>query len=352
MKQIRTALLSFGMSGRVFHAPFIHQHAGFELYAVWERTKSESVTIYPNVKIFRSMDELLADESIELVVVNTPTNTHFEYAKKALEAGKHVVVEKAFTTTTEEAIILRDLAFKQKKQISVYQNRRWDSDFQTVKQVIDNGWLGQIIEAEFHFDRFKHSLSEKTHKEIPTPGAGLLSDLGPHLIDQALYLFGMPEQLFADIRTLRTGSVVDDYFDLLFYYPDLRVRLKSSLLVKEPIPSFIVHGKLGSFIKTRGDIQEAALIAGEVPGKEHWGEEPTTAMGLLHTTINGIETRKEIPTIAGNYGAYYHEIYLALRGNANVPVTATDGIRVMQILEAARLSTKEQSVVKLNENVS
>lgn len=349
MKQIRTALLSFGMSGKIFHAPFIHQHPGFELYAIWERSKSESITIYPDVKIVRSMDELLADESIDLIVVNTPINTHFEYAKKVLEAGKHVIVEKAFTTTSEEAIILRDLAIKKNKHIAVYQNRRWDSDFQTVKQVIDHGWLGPIIEAEFHFDRFKHSLSEKIHKETPTLGAGLLSDLGPHLIDQALYLFGMPQQLFADIRTLRDGSLVDDYFDLLFYYPDLRVRLKSSLLVKEPIPSFIVHGKLGSFLKTRGDIQEAALIAGEVPGKEHWGEEPTTAMGLLHTTINGIETRKEIPTIAGNYGAYYHEIYLALTGKGNIPVTATDGIRVMQILEAARLSTKEQRVITLNE---
>lgn len=349
MKQIRTALLSFGMSGKVFHAPFIHQHPGFELYAIWERSKSESITIYPDVKIVRSMDELLADESIDLIVVNTPTNTHFEYAKKVLEAGKHVIVEKAFTTTSEEAIILRDLAIEKNKQISVYQNRRWDSDFQTVKQVIDHGWLGSIIEAEFHFDRFKHALSEKIHKEIPTLGAGLLSDLGPHLIDQALYLFGMPQQLFADIRTLRAGSLVDDYFDLLFYYPDLRVRLKSSLLVKEPIPSFIVHGKLGSFLKTRGDIQEAALIAGKVPGKEHWGEEPTTDMGLLHTTINGIETRKEIPTIAGNYGAYYHEICLALTGKGNIPVTATDGIRVMRILEAARLSTKEQRVITLNE---
>lgn len=350
MKQIRTALLSFGMSGKVFHAPFIHQHSGFELYAVWERSKSESNAIYPNIKIVRSMDELLADESIDLIIVNTPTNTHFEYAKRALEEGKHVVVEKAFTTTSEEAIILRDLALKQNKLISVFQNRRWDSDFQTVKQVIDNGWLGTIIEAEFHFDRFKHSLSEKIHKEIPTLGAGLLSDLGPHLIDQALYLFGMPQQLFADIRTLRAGSLVDDYFDLLFYYPDLRVRLKSSLLVKEPIPSFIVHGQLGSFIKTRGDVQEAALIAGEVPSKENWGEEPRSAMGLLHTTINGIETRKEIPTIAGNYGAYYHEIYLALTGKGNIPVTAEDGIRVMQILEAARLSTKEGRAVKLNKD--
>lgn len=348
MQQIRTALLSFGMSGKVFHAPFIHQHPRFELYAVWERSKSESIAIYPDIKIVRSLDELLSDESIDLIIVNTPTNTHFEYAKKVLEAGKHVVVEKAFTTTVEEAVILRDLALKQNKLISVYQNRRWDSDFQTVKQVIDHGWLGAIVEAEFHFDRFKHSLSEKGHKEIPALGAGLLSDLGPHLIDQALYLFGMPKQLFADIRTLREGSLVDDYFDLLFYYPNLRVRLKSSLLVKEPIPSFIVHGKHGSFIKTRGDIQEAALIAGEIPGKEHWGEEPTTAMGLLHTTIDGIETRKEIPTLAGNYGTYYHEIFLALTGKGDIPVTATDGIYVMQILEAARLSAAEERVIKLN----
>lgn len=242
MQQIRTALLSFGMSGRVFHAPFIHLHPGLELYGVWERTKSASLEFYPGIRIFRSLEELLADESIELVIVNTPTNTHFEYTKKVLEAGKHAVVEKAFTTSVAEAIELQQLAAQQHKKISVFQNRRWDSDFKTVKKIVAEGWLGDITEAEFHFDRYKEELSPKMHKEIPGPGAGVLNDLGPHLIDQALFLFGMPDAMFADIRITRPVSQVDDYFELLLYYKTMRVRLKAGYLVREPLPSFIVHG--------------------------------------------------------------------------------------------------------------
>jgi len=348
MQTIRTAVLSFGLSGKVFHAPFIHLHPGFELAAIWERTKSESAAVYPYVHIARSMEELLDDPRIDLIVVNTPTGTHFEYAKKALEANKHVIVEKAFTTTVNEAIELDRLAVAKNRLLSVFQNRRWDSDFQTVQQVINDGLLGHVHEAEFHFDRYKEELSPKLHKETAAPGAGLLYDLGPHLIDQALCLFGMPDAVFADIRILRQHSQVDDYIDLLLYYPSTRVRLKSSLLVKEPIPSFIVHGSAGSFIKSRADIQEAALLAGAKPDQPHWGEEPASEMGLLHARINGVDERKKISTIAGNYGHYYARIYDALTGKGNNPVSAKDGIRVMQLLEAARKSSQEKKLIELH----
>jgi scyllo-inositol 2-dehydrogenase (NADP+) len=348
MQTIKTAILSFGLSGKVFHAPFIHLHPGFQLKTIWERTKSESTAVYPYVHIVRSMEEILDDESIDLVVVNTPTGTHFDYAKRALEANKHVVVEKAFTTTVEEAIELDRLATEKKRLLSVFQNRRWDSDFQTVQKVITDGLLGQVHEAEFHFDRYKAELSPKLHKETAGPGAGLLYDLGPHLIDQAVCLFGMPDAVFADIRTLRNHSQVDDYIDLLLYYPSISVRLKSSLLVKEPIPSFIVHGSHGSFIKSRADIQEAALLAGEKPDQPNWGEEPATEMGLLNTRINGVEERNTIPTIAGNYSHYYARLYDALTGKGENPVSAKDGIRVMQILAAARKSNQEKKVIALD----
>ncbi len=348
MQTIKTAILSFGLSGKVFHAPFIHLHPGFELTSIWERTKSESVVVYPHVHIARSLEELLDDKSIDLIVVNTPTGTHFDYAKKALEANKHVVVEKAFTTTVDEAIELDRLATEKNKLLSVFQNRRWDSDFQTVQKVISNGLLGSVHEAEFHFDRYKEELSPKLHKETAGPGAGLLYDLGPHLIDQAVCLFGMPDAVFADILTLRNNSQVDDYIDLLLYYPSIRVRLKSSLLVKEPVPSFIVHGSHGSFIKSRADIQEAALLAGEKPNQPNWGEEPESEMGLLNTKINGVEERKKITTIAGNYSHYYARLYDALTGKGNNPVSAKDGIRVMQILEAARKSNQEKKVIELD----
>ncbi len=347
MQQIRTAILSFGMSGRVFHAPFIHLHPGLELYGVWERSKSASLEFYPDIRIFRSLEALLADDSIELVIVNTPTNTHFEYAARVLEAGKHAVVEKAFTTTVAEAIALKQLAEKQNKKISVFQNRRWDSDFKTVRKIVTEHWLGNPVEAEFHFDRYKEELSPKMHKEIPGPGAGVLNDLGPHLTDQALYLFGMPDAVFADIRITRPLSQVDDYFELLLYYPNLRVRLKAGYQVREALPSYIVHGSKGSFIKTRADVQEAHLVANLKPGGADWGLEAPGEEGLLHTEKDGELIRKKISTLQGNYYDYYDEVYKALVHHTAMPVTADDGINVMRVIEAAFASSASGRLVHL-----
>ncbi|TAH14539.1 MAG: oxidoreductase [Sphingobacteriia bacterium] len=348
MRIINTAILSFGMSGRVFHAPFIHLHTGFKLVGVLERTKNESLQFYPDIHIYRSLEELLNDSTIELVVVNTPTNTHFEFCKKALEAGKHVVVEKAFTTTVEEAIELIEMAKSRKLLLSVYQNRRWDSDFSTVRSVVEQNLLGEIFEAEFHYDRFKELLSPKLHKEIPGPGAGLLNDLGPHLIDQALSLFGMPEWVLADIRTLRPTSQVDDCFMLILYYSDKRVVLKSNLMIREALPAFVVHGKKGSFIKSRADVQEIALIANEKPNLTGWGTEPASEQGLLHTEIDGEMVSKKIPSEQGNYYYYYDGIYNAVAHSSPAPVTALDGLHVMQIIEAAIKSNLSKSAININ----
>ncbi|MDP1811381.1 MAG: Gfo/Idh/MocA family oxidoreductase [Sediminibacterium sp.] len=347
MLPIKTAILSFGMSGRVFHAPFIHLHPGFELYGVWERTKSESASFYPGIKLFRTLEELLADESIELVIVNTPTATHFEYTKKVLATGKHAVVEKAFTTSVEEAIELKELADSSGKVVSVFQNRRWDSDFKTVKKIIQEGWLGEIMEAEFHFDRYKEELSPKTHKEIPSPGAGLLNDLGPHLIDQALHLFGLPQSVFADLRITRQGSQVDDYFEILFYYPNLRVRLKAGYQVREPIPAYVVHGRKGSFLKSRGDVQESHLMANQVPNLQEWGTEAETEQGLLHTEKDGRLLRKRVPTLQGNYYAYYEGIYQSIRNHAPIQVTTQDGMNVMKVINTCFRSNEAKKVIDL-----
>ncbi|TAG14226.1 MAG: oxidoreductase [Sphingobacteriia bacterium] len=352
MHIINTVLLSFGMSGRVFHAPFIQLHEGFKLKGVLERTKQASLQFYPTIHIYRSLEEVLQDEAVELVVVNTPTNTHYEFTKRALLAGKHVVVEKAFTTTVEEAIELKELAALKNLTLSVYQNRRWDSDYSTVKKIVADGLLGEIVEAAFHFDRYNENLSPKQHKEIPGPGAGLLNDLGPHLIDQALHLFGMPQAVFADIRTIRFISQVDDYFSILLYYTDKRVIVKSSILVKEAIPAFVVHGTKGSFLKVRGDIQEAALVANQLPIGENWGEEPAAMRGLLNTTIDGKAIRENIPTLPGNYGAYYKLIYQAITNNTPPPVTPQDGINVMRIIEAARKSSGEGKRILIGSSYS
>jgi scyllo-inositol 2-dehydrogenase (NADP+) len=345
MRIINTALLSFGMSGRVFHAPFITLHPGFKLQGVLERTKQAALEFYPDTTIYRTIEEVLSDAAVELVVINTPTNTHYELSKKALMAGKHIIVEKAFTTTSGEAAELYHIAKQKQLTVSVYQNRRWDSDFSTVRQVIQEGLLGDITEAEFHFDRYKETLSPKLHKEMPGPGAGLLNDLGPHLIDQALSLFGMPVSLFADVRTLRPGSQVDDCFSITLFYKDKRVILKSNLMVREPLPAFVVHGTKGSFIKTRADIQETVLLANEKPNLSIWGTEPESEQGLLHTAIDGKIIFEKIPTLQGNYYHYYDDVYQALINKTEPAVSARDGINVMEIIEAARESSKMHKTI-------
>ena len=345
MKKIRTALCSFGMSGRVFHAPFLEAHPGFELTAAWERSKKTVKDVYPEVTSYDNLDTMLQEPSIELVIVNTPNATHYEFARECLEAGKHVIVEKPFTVTSKEADELIKLAATQNKLLSVYQNRRWDSDFKTVKKVIDEHLLGTIIEAEFHFDRYATELSYKQHKETDTPGNGVIYDVGCHLIDAALQLFGKPDGVFADLRIVRTISHVQDYMDMLLFYPDLRVRLKSSYLVREPLPAFILNGTKGSFLKSRADVQEKNLQAGLKPGTVDWGEEDDEEKGLLHTEINNKLVRRKISSERGDYMEYYEKLYQAIRFNQPLPVTAGEGKSVIEVIEAAIESDSGKKII-------
>ncbi len=347
MEIVNAALLSYGMSGRVFHAPFIQLQPGLQLVGAWERSKQLIQIDYPNTKSYATLEALLADDNIELVIVNTPTYTHFEYAKMALLAGKDVVVEKAFTTTVDEAIALKEIAEKVGKKIAVFQNRRWDSDFKTVKQVIDSQLLGDITEMEIQYARYTPALSPKLHKEVPSPGAGIVKDLGPHLIDQALYLFGKPQSIFADFRTTRANSQVEDYFEILLYYKSKRVRLKAGYFMREPVPSYIVHGTKGSFLKSRADVQEALLLKAVKPDIKPWCAEPETEQGLLHTEKDGVIVKEKLPTLNGNYYAFYNKVYEALTFDKPMPVTAEDGINVMQIIDAAFKSNSSRKVIDL-----
>lgn len=347
MKAINTALCSFGMSGYVFHAPFIDVHPEFNLYGVWERTKNNAQAKYPNIKTFRRLEEMLADENIELVVVNTPSITHYDFTKQAINSGKNVIVEKPFTATLAQAEELIQLAKEKNVTLSVYHNRRYDSDFKTVKKILDEGWIGEIVEAEIHYDRYDPGLSYKVHKETPTAGVGSLYDLGSHLIDQALVLFGMPKAIYADLDTFRPNSKVEDYFDVKLIYSSHRVTLKSSYYVREIMPGNILHGTKGSFIKSKADVQEAALQAGKIPGTQNWGAELDKEKGLLHTEKDGKIIREHVPTLEGDYMAYYEGIYQALRNNKSVPVSATDGLNVIKVIEAAIQSNKEKRVVEL-----
>lgn len=346
MQKIKTALLSYGMSGKVFHAPFLRLHPGFELLGSWERSKKLIQNDYPTVTSYPNLETVLESDA-DLIVVNTPVETHFDYAKKVLLSGKHALVEKAFTTTVAEAQELTALAKAKGLKLAVFQNRRWDSDFKTVQKILTNTVLGDIVEAEFHFDRYNPVLSPKIHKETANPGAGILKDLGPHLIDQALCLFGMPKAVFADIRVTREHSIVDDYIDILLYYSDKRVRLKAGFFIREANPSFVLHGKKGSFLKPRGDVQEDDLKLGKKPNLTSWGTEPKDKEGVLHTEINGTIIREEVPTLQGNYYDYFESLYQAITQNLDEPVTAQDGTNVMQIIEAAIESNAQQKVISI-----
>ena len=344
MKKIKTALLSYGMSGKIFHAPFLELHPGFELIGAWERSKLRINEDFPMVKSYTTFDDLLLDD-IDLVIVNTPVETHFDYAKKVLLAGKHALVEKAFTTSALEAEELKAIADDKDLKLIVFQNRRWDSDFKTVKQIFDRKILGEIVEAEIHFDRYNPNLSPKLHKETVNPGAGILKDLGSHIIDQALVLFGFPKSLFADIRKTRDYSLVDDWFDITLFYPELRVRLKAGFFIREPLPAYILHGKIGSFLKSRGDIQEDELKLGKKPMVLDWGKEPEYKSGVLHTTIEGAEVRENIPTLLGNYYDFFDALYQNIANRAPEPVSALEGIAVMKIIDAAIKSSETKQII-------
>lgn len=343
---IKTGLCSYGHSGYVFHAPFIHLHPGFEFTAIVERSKHLAQQRFPDVKVYNSVADLIADPTLQLIVVNTPNSTHYEYSKAALLAGKNVIVEKPFTVNTAEGEELVKLAKEKNLLLSVYQNRRYDSDFKIIKKIVESGQLGDVLEAEFHYDRFKEELSYKKHKEIAQPGTGVLYDLGSHLIDQALQLFGFPKAVFGDVRIIRQGSVVDDYFELILYYDQLRVRLKSSYLVREALPAYILHGRRGSFIKSKSDVQEALLLKGLLPEGADWGAETVNEWGLLHTEIDGKVVKQYTPSTNGNYMDYYQAIYAALAEGKPNPVTPEQGLSVIRVIEAGFKSSEEGRVIK------
>jgi scyllo-inositol 2-dehydrogenase (NADP+) len=336
------------MSGKLFHAPFIHNHPGYELTAIVERHNNDSRERYPQSTLYRSIDELLADDSIRLVIINTPTHLHFENAKAALLAGKNIVVEKPFAVSVKQAEEITELAKEKKLFISIYQNRRYDGDYHAIKNVIEKNLLGELREVEIRYDRYRPVGVGKQHKEGDLPGAGIIYDLGPHLIDQALQLFGWPRAIMGDVWKMRDDVKANDYFEMLLYYPKMRARLKATCIAREPLPSYILHGMKGSFIQERSDLQEIQLNAGAVPSLKSWCPPPASPDGLLHTEINGEVVRKELTSTPGNYMIYYDDVYKALTGQAPNPVPAEDGIKTIKIIEAALKSSSEGKVIYLN----
>ncbi|QCR21958.1 oxidoreductase [Pontibacter sp. SGAir0037] len=351
-KDIQVGLIGFGMAGRVFHAPFIANVAGLKLRKIRE-TKQANIhianTYYPEAEIVGDSKAILQDPEIDLVVVASPNATHYSLAKEALEAGKHVLVDKPFTVTSAEARELIQLAEQQQKVLTVFQNRRWDSDFKTVKKIVENQLLGNLVEYEAHFDRFRNFIKEDTWKEEDHPGSGILYDLGAHLIDQSLYLFGKPEAVTADLRAQRQGSSIIDHFDLTLHYPQLKVILKAGMLVKETGPHFRLLGDQGSFTKYGMDVQEEALKANQHPkGNSAWGIEPENLWGSLQTTFNGLQFRGKIESETGDYTALYQNVYNAILGEEELVVKPEQAQTTIQVIEAAYQSHQERRTVFLN----
>src|SRR5665213_1936031 len=335
---IKTGLMAYGMSGRIFHAPFIHAHPGFELRAVVERHEKKAGLRYPDIISYDQTEELLNDEEIELIIVNTPNNTHFDLAKRSLLAGKHVLVEKPIAATVAEVKELYDISRQVNRHLMVYQNRRWDSDFLSVKEVIESGRLGELIEVHFRFDRYKAMLSPKLFKETKSMAPnGLVYDLGPHLIDQAISLFGKPLRFKKTSAIYREGSEVIDYFNYHLYYPNqLNVYLTSGLLIAEPLPSFVVHGTLGSYIKGRFDVQEAQLDSSLPPTDPAYGLEPAGSEGKLVTM--GLDNQKAIEYIKPGRGQYmqlFEAVYHTIRDHALYPITEEHIAWQVELLQAA-----------------
>lgn len=335
-KIITAGLLAYGMSGKVFHAPFLDAHTGFSLKAVVERNNKNAVKDYPEIISYNNVEELLNDSEIELVVVNTPNNLHYQHSKAALESGKNILVEKPFTATSAQAKALFEIADKVGKQIFFYQNRRWDSDFEAVKKVLASDKLGKLIEMHLRYDRYRNTIGPKVFKEKAIEAAGLLYDLGPHLLDQVISLFGKPLSYHKVLGKNRKGTEVDDYFSIQLSYPEsLNVFVTSSMLVVNPQAAFVLHGVNGSFIKQRADIQEEQLLAGMKLSDDDYGIEPKGKEGIL-TTINGEGDKTEtiIPSETGSYLPLFDSIYQALIHDAPYPVKRTDVITQLEILES------------------
>ena len=346
--KIRTGIIGFGLSGRVFHAPFVDIVDGFELSKI-STTNINSINIaqvrYPSTTIVSDGQDIIDDNNIDLVIVTSPNTVHFSWAKAALLANKHVVVEKPFTVTFAEAQKLVELSKEKEKILTVYHNRRFTSDTKTVKKILASGLLGEVVDYETHFDRFRPEPKEGAWREDALPGSGIFYDLGSHLIDQSLYFFGMPQAVTAHIQAVRPWAKADDSFDVKLHYPTHTATLKSATLAKIPGPTYQIHGTKGSFIKYGLDVQEENIDKGDIPNTPDWGMEPEAIWGTLKAECEGIEICSVIESEKGDYRDYFINLRDAIWGKAQIAVTAEEGANVMKIIELAIQSDKERRTI-------
>ena len=343
---IGVGLVGYGLAGSVFHAPLIRAEPRLRLRAVVTSRADQVRRDLPEARVVASADELLEDPAVELVVVAAPNAVHHRLAAAALRAGRHVVVDKPFVLSTAEADELLALAAAADRRLSVFHNRRWDGDFLTVRQLLGAGQVGQVAGFVSRYERFRPA-PKGGWKETAGPGSGLLWDLGPHLVDQALVLFGPPETVWADLAVQRPGVAAVDYAHLVLGYGRLRVLLHAGMLARAPGPRFEVHGDRGSFVKHGLDPQEAALRSGADPGGPGWGLEPADRHGTLTTEAAGLELTGRVTTLAGRYPAYYAAMADAVEGKGPVPVTAEAARAVVAVIEHALRSSREGRVVRV-----
>ena len=352
---IRTAVLGYGFAGRIFHSPFIAAVPGLELSAIVQRHGDSAAADYPNARILRSVEEAFDDPAIDLIVVATPNESHFELAKAALLAGKHVVVDKPFAATSAEARELIVLAKERGKVIAPFHNRRLDGDFVTLQKMVAEGRLGRVTQVISHYDRYRPVQRAGTWKEASGPANGLLWDLGPHLVDQALALYGAPKFITANVRAERDVSKIDDAFDIVLEFDStdgrgLRYGCHSTMIGAEAAPRFRVHGTRGSYVKYGMDVQEAALLAGERPplvgSSTAWLPEPESGWGTLTLAPDATEPTKmerhKVATEVGDYRRFYESVRDAIAGVAPLMIPAEDGYRTIRLLELAVQSSEKQ----------
>lgn len=348
---IRTAVLGFGLAGRVFHCPFVAAVPGLELSAIVQRKGGTAAQAYPQARVLRSVDEAFSDPAIDLIVVGTPNDTHFDLAARALQAGKHVVVDKPFTATSAGGRSLMAIAKAKGRVLAPFHNRRYDGDFLTLRKLLAEGTLGRVVQITSRFDRFRPLQRPNTWKEAAGPANGMLFDLGPHLVDQALALLGPPDTVSASVRRDRDHTDIDDAFDIVFEYKSrgLRYECHATMLAADPSPRFLVHGTQGSFTKYGLDPQETALLVGAVPpplGSERpWLPEPESAWGTLTLAPDPGNPaqleRRPYATVTGDYRLFYENVRDAILGKAQLAIPTEDGPRTMRLLELALQSHEE-----------
>ena len=346
MVKVGTAIVGFGYSGQTFHAPILNHLPAISLDYIVSSNDRAVKNAYPGTQVVSELEDILPIDSLELIVLATPNSTHFEFACKALEMGKHVVIDKPFVLTAQEGKKLIELANEKQVVLSVFHNRRWDSDFLTIQSLLNTNKLGQIFLYESHFDRYRPQVQARW-RENEQPGSGILYDLGSHLIDQAFVLFGKPESITADLEMQRNNAKAVDYFHLILKYQKKRVIIHGSCMVRNNALRYMIHGDQGSFIKSGLDPQENALKAGKLPTHRDWGKENEALYGTLNIVKNDQEIAEKIESIPGCYQNYYDGIAKAIRNKTKAPVTAEEALTVIELIEAAILSHNEKRSINL-----